>query len=75
MKSEGEEPERVLGKGWMGDRRGRGLPRWKAGYTHCGNNWRKNDASFPSFMGFPGGSVVENSPANAGDLGSIPGSG
>ena len=26
-------------------------------------------------MGFPGGSVVENLPANAGDTGSIPGSG
>ena len=26
-------------------------------------------------MGFPGGSVVENPPANAGDYGSIPGSG
>ena len=26
-------------------------------------------------MGFPGGSVVKNSPANAGDMGSIPGSG
>ena len=26
-------------------------------------------------MGFPGGSVVENSPANVGDAGSIPGSG
>ena len=26
-------------------------------------------------MGFPGGSVVKNPPANAGDLGSIPGSG
>ena len=25
--------------------------------------------------GFPGGSVVKNPPANAGDLGSIPGSG
>ena len=25
--------------------------------------------------GFPGGSVVKNSPANAGDAGSIPGSG
>ena len=25
-------------------------------------------------MGFPGGSVVKNSPANAGDAGSIPGS-
>ena len=27
------------------------------------------------FRGFPGGSVVKNSPANAGDLGLIPGSG
>ena len=26
-------------------------------------------------MGFPGGSVVKNPPANAGDTGSIPGSG
>ena len=26
-------------------------------------------------MGFPGGSVVKNLPANAGDLGLIPGSG
>ena len=26
-------------------------------------------------MGFPGGSVVKNPPANAGDLGLIPGSG
>ena len=26
-------------------------------------------------MGFPGGSAVRNSPANAGDTGSIPGSG
>ena len=26
-------------------------------------------------MGFPGSSLVKNSPANAGDMGSIPGSG
>ena len=26
-------------------------------------------------MDFPGGSVVQNSPANAGDMGSIPGPG
>ena len=26
-------------------------------------------------LGFPGGSVVKNPPANAGDMGSIPGSG
>ena len=29
----------------------------------------------PDSMGFPGGSGVKNSPANAGDVGSIPGSG
>ena len=28
-----------------------------------------------AFMGFPGGAVVENPPANAGDMGSIPGPG
>ena len=28
-----------------------------------------------SWMGFPGGSVVKNPPANVGDLGLIPGSG
>ena len=27
------------------------------------------------YIGFPGGSVVKNPPANAGDTGSIPGSG
>ena len=27
------------------------------------------------YLGFPGGSVVKNLPANAGDAGSIPGSG
>ena len=26
-----------------------------------------------AYMGFPGGSVVKNLPANAGDIGSIPG--
>ena len=28
-----------------------------------------------NLMGFPGGPVVENPPANAGDMGSIPGPG
>ena len=28
-----------------------------------------------ALMGFPGGSMVKNPPANAGDMGSIPGSG
>ena len=28
-----------------------------------------------TYMGFPGGSVVKNPPANAGDAGSIPGVG
>ena len=31
--------------------------------------------SFSLMKGFPGGSVVKNPPANAGDTGSIPGSG
>jgi len=30
---------------------------------------------FGKLLGFPGGSVVKNSPANVGDVGSIPGSG
>ena len=30
---------------------------------------------YPSSMGFPGGSVVKNPPANAGDMGSISRSG
>ena len=28
---------------------------------------------YPLFLGFPGGSVVKNLPADAGDVGSIPG--
>ena len=32
-------------------------------------------AKVKRFMAFPGGSVVKNSPANAGDRGLIPGSG
>ena len=31
--------------------------------------------SIRSYLGFPGGSAVKNSPANAGDAGSIPGLG
>ena len=37
-------------------------------------NCERCDCVFPlSISGFPGGSVVKNSPANAGDLGLIPG--
>ena len=32
-------------------------------------------ADIPPHRGFPGGSVVENPPAKAGDAGSVPGSG
>ena len=32
-------------------------------------------ASSPNVLGFPGGSVIKNPPVNAGDTGSIPGSG
>ena len=37
----------------------------------------KSDSFFPikKFQGFPGGAVVENLPANAGDTGSSPGLG
>ena len=35
----------------------------------------KNMGFCPTWRGFPGGSVVKNLPANAGDLGLIPGSG
>jgi len=34
-----------------------------------------NDTSEASDLGFSGGSAVKNLPANAGDVGSIPGSG
>ena len=34
-----------------------------------------NCVELPVIMGFPGGSVVKNPPSNAGDVGSIPGSG
>ena len=52
------------------------------GFSDCILSWLNN--SFPFFffsitecyftVGFPGGSVVKNSPTNAGDLCSIPGS-
>ena len=38
----------------------------------CKNSY-KNKAYSSSFSGFPGGSVVKSSPADAGDAGSIPG--
>ena len=36
---------------------------------------RQNQQYNPLYQGFPGGSVVKNLPTNAGDMGSIPGSG
>ena len=41
------------------------------------NEWRESSLgpSLEVMLGFPGGSVVKNLPANARDLGSIPGSG
>ena len=35
----------------------------------------KSEEEFTSIRGFPGGPVVKNPPAGAGDMGSIPGSG
>ena len=40
-----------------------------------GNHPYTNMKSKPGIMGFPGGAVVENLPANAGDMGSSPGLG
>ena len=40
----------------------------------CGYQWITK-AKFIVFMGFPGGPVVKNPPANAGDTGSTPGLG
>ena len=37
--------------------------------------WRRNKLPTPVFMGFPGGSDGKESTFNAGNLGSIPGSG
>ena len=37
--------------------------------------WRRDRLPTPVFMGFPGGSDVEESASNTGDLGSIPGLG
>ena len=34
-----------------------------------------SDSSTPQLLNFPGGSVDKNPPANAGDMGSIPGPG
>ena len=38
-------------------------------------SWRKDRLPIPIFLGFPGGSDGKESACNAGDLGSIPGSG
>ena len=38
-------------------------------------DWRRKWQPTPVFLGFPGGSEVKESAHNAGDLGSIPGSG
>ena len=35
--------------------------------------WNKENHMY--YVGFPGGSVVKNLPANVGEMGSIPGSG
>ena len=40
-----------------------------------GINYRKRSVKNTNTLGFPGGAVVENLPANAGDTGSCPGLG
>ena len=44
-------------------------------YTCFWTSWDWNKDTLLLCCGFPGGSVVENTPANAGDAGSIPGLG
>ena len=44
--------------------------------TFHGYIYRERErAVLGTFMGFPGGSVLKNLPPNAGDIGSVPGSG
>ena len=44
-------------------------------YIHTStNNWIRNMCTYFYVLDFPCGSVVKNPPANAGDVGSIPGS-
>ena len=40
-----------------------------------GKAWQKSNTYKKGILGFPGGAVVENLPANAGDTGSSPGLG
>ena len=53
----------------------------KLNKTVLNNQWVKDERkrefkeSFKKWRGFPGGAVVENLPANAGDTGSSPGLG
>jgi len=65
---------------------GYSLGRHRNGHDWATNKWcwhnyypyakeRKRDLTYSHHIGFPGGSVVRNPPANAGDMGSIPGSG
>ena len=46
----------------------------KVWLKNVGKAWEKNDKEL-SKLDFPGGALVKNLPANAGDTGSSPGSG
>ena len=47
----------------------------QVGSRHTRERWKDNFMSIYCQLGFPGGSEVKNLPANAGDVGLIPGSG
>ena len=47
----------------------------QVGSRHTRERWKDNFISIYCQLGFPGGSEVKNLPANAGDVGLIPGSG
>ena len=42
--------------------------------NNCYTAVKMNKPNYTQQLGFPGGSVVKNPPANAGDMSSIPGS-
>ena len=49
--------------------------RTQSGYVSCLIHAKVPSAKDAAFLGFPGGAVVKNTPANAGDTGSSPGLG
>ena len=49
--------------------------RIKINFFHMGEKWHKQSKNKNDWRDFPGGAVVKNPPASAGDMGSSPGPG